>query len=86
MLDYEIKENCHHPRCRSGYLTGFFRCLFQCVLRQLERRMGSGKGYLFQHLGWREVHFLHDPYCSEECAGCVPWAVRYGLADGLGQY
>ena len=48
--------------------------------------MGSGKGYLFQHLGWREVHFLHDPYCSEECAGCVPWAVRYGLADGLGQY
>ena len=48
--------------------------------------MGSGKGHLLQYLGWREVHFLHDPYCSEECAGCVPWAVRYGLADGLGQY
>ena len=48
--------------------------------------MGSGKGHLLQYLGGRKVHLLHDTFGIEECAGCVPWSVRYGLADCLGQH
>ena len=48
--------------------------------------MGSGKGHLLQYLGWREVCILYDSYRIKERTGCVSWAVRYGLADGLGQY
>ena len=48
--------------------------------------MGSGKGHLLQYLRWREVCILYDSYRIKERTGCVSWAVRYGLADGLGQY
>ena len=60
--------------------------LFQCVLRQLERCMGSGERYLLQHLGRCEVCIFHNAHRIKERTGCVPWSVRYGLADGLGQY
>ena len=62
------------------------RCLFQCVLRQLERRMGSSKRHLLQQLGRCEVCIYHYAYRTKERTGCVPRSVRYGLADGLGQY
>ena len=48
--------------------------------------MGSSERHLLQHLGRCEVRIYHNAYCIKECAGCVPWSVWYGLADGLGQY
>ena len=50
-------------------------CLFQCVLRQLERRTGSGKRNLLQHLGRCEVCILYDSYRIKECTGCVQISV-----------
>lgn len=48
--------------------------------------MGSSKRHLLQHLGRCKVCILYDSYRTKERTGCVPWSVRYGLADGLGQY
>ena len=54
---------------------GVCSCLFQCVLRQLERRTGSGKRNLLQHLGRCEVCILYDSYRIKECTGCVQISV-----------
>jgi len=48
--------------------------------------MGSSKRHLLQHLGRCEVCIYHYAYRTKERTGCVPRSVRYGLADGLGQY
>ena len=48
--------------------------------------MGSSKRHLLQHLGRCKVCILYDSYRTKERTGCVPRSVRYGLADGLGQY